>query len=406
MSGKTPRKRAKPRRPARPHTDTADWRQAVRSTIANQEAEQIVRAPAPPGPPSHPTAGRAAREGCAGVVVDAEPQALAVTYRFDVPSGQGKAAAAIRFRGTRTGAAVRGPGDRFERIERIDEIPARGGPVAITARVQGVTPGEWRVVAEPLALSASLAGLGLARQVSVARTRLVVLAHGPAVRPVWWPALVGFGAVVAIALQAALVARAHLDVLGTFLLAVLACAIGFAAAKAWYLVQHRRPPRTILTAGACIQGFLVGAFGTLTIGATMAGLPVGALLDATAPGLFLGMAVGRPGCFLSGCCAGRPTSSRWGLWSSDRRLAIRRHPVQLAEAALALAIGLGSLAVDLTVTQAFGGAVFAGAVAAYTFGRQLLFPLRSDPHTRAGRIATMGVCGLVLIAVVTVLAAN
>ncbi|MGW5723361.1 prolipoprotein diacylglyceryl transferase family protein [Amycolatopsis sp. NPDC003865] len=335
--------------------------------------------------------------------MDAEPQALAVTYRFDVPPGQDSAAVAVRFRGTRSGAVVRGPADRFERIERIDEIPARGGPVAITARISDITPGEWRVVAEPVARSASLAGLALPRQVSVARTRLVVLAHGPAVHPVWWPVLVGLGAVVAIALQATLVSRAHFDVLGTFLLAVLACTIGFATAKAWYLVQHRRHPRTILTAGACIQGFLVGAFGTLAIGATMAGLPVGTLLDATAPGLFLGMAVGRPGCFLSGCCAGRPTSSRWGLWSSDRRLAIRRHPVQLAEAALALVIGLASLAVDLTVTPAVGGAAFAGAVAAYTFGRQLLFPLRSDPHTRAGRIATMGMCGLVLIAVTAIL---
>ena len=46
------------------------------------------------------------------------------------------------------------------------------------------------------------------------------------------------------------------------------------------------------------------------------------------------------------------------------------------------------------------GAVFVGALAAYTFCRQLLFPMRADSHTRAGRRATMAVCAVVLVAVV------
>lgn len=49
---------------------------------------------------------------------------------------------------------------------------------------------------------------------------------------------------------------------------------------------------------------------------------------------------GRPGRFFAGCCAGRPTASRSGLWSSDRVLAVRRIPVQLWEAATALLIGV------------------------------------------------------------------
>jgi phosphatidylglycerol:prolipoprotein diacylglycerol transferase len=110
------------------------------------------------------------------------------------------------------------------------------------------------------------------------------------------------------------------------------------------------------------------------------------------------MASGRPGCFLTGCCAGRPTSSRWALWSSDRRLGIRRFPVQLVEAVLALLIGLAGLVLVLTVEPPVEGAIFIGAIAAYAFCRQLLFPLRIESHTSRGRTPTMAISGLVLLA--------
>jgi len=63
--------------------------------------------------------------------------------------------------------------------------------------------------------------------------------------------------------------------------------------------------------------------------------------------VFVGMAIGRPGCFFAGCCSGRPTVSRWGLWSSDRRIGIRRIPIQLIEAAAALLIGVTALSLTL-----------------------------------------------------------
>jgi phosphatidylglycerol:prolipoprotein diacylglycerol transferase len=93
----------------------------------------------------------------------------------------------------------------------------------------------------------------------------------------------------------------------------------------------------------CIQGFGLGAIGTLVIGAWATGMPAGPLLDVTAPGLLVGMTIGRFGCFFGGCCAGRPTASRWGLWSSDRRLGVRRVPTQLLESTVALVVGLAAL---------------------------------------------------------------
>ena len=42
-------------------------------------------------------------------------------------------------------------------------------------------------------------------------------------------------------------------------------------------------------------------------------LPIRSLLDITAVGLMLILVFGRIGCFLNGCCYGKPTSHFWGV---------------------------------------------------------------------------------------------
>ncbi|MDP3143706.1 MAG: prolipoprotein diacylglyceryl transferase [Candidatus Omnitrophota bacterium] len=54
-------------------------------------------------------------------------------------------------------------------------------------------------------------------------------------------------------------------------------------------------------------------------------LPVLKILDLCAPYIALGQAIGRLGCFLNGCCYGKPVS--WGVYSSLR--GERLHPTQL-----------------------------------------------------------------------------
>ncbi|MFC4004909.1 prolipoprotein diacylglyceryl transferase family protein [Prauserella oleivorans] len=344
---------------------------------------------------------RAAKGCLPAALADVEPQGLAATYSFDVPESGEPYSVAIRFVGTRVG--VRGKAearDRFERVERVDRLEPGSGRVAITTRAQGINAGEWRVTAEPVEETGVPARKRLPRRVIATTTTFGQLTHGPAVRLVAWPVLVGLGALVAIVLQALLAGRAGINAGAVLAVSLIGCLLGFVGGKVYYLVLHRKHPRQFLTAGACIQGFLLVALGVVAAGAAVLRIPIGVLLDATAPGVFLGMAVGRPGCWLTGCCAGRPTSSRWGLWSSDRRLATRRFPVQLVEAAVALMIGIVSLIVVLTVRPPIPGAIFVGATAAYTFGRQLLFPLRTESRTRIGRLVTMAICGLVLIAAV------
>ncbi len=135
----------------------------------------------------------------------------------------------------------------------------------------------------------------------------------------------------------------------------------------------------------------------------MAQLPLWPLLDHTAPGLMLGMVIGRYGCFFGGCCAGRPTASRWGLWSSDRRVGVRRIPTQLLESAVALLIGVAALLALWLVEPRPAGVVFVGSIAAYTLGRQLLFPLRDRPPRPAWRrILVLALCAAVVAADVAV----
>jgi len=338
-----------------------------------------------------------------GALASAEPQGLVATYSFDTSGWDAEGPIAIGFAGTRLdGSAQSGDrldgsaqsGDRFERIERLNGLGPLTGKVSISTRVQGVAAGQWRVVAGPVD---NPADHPLPRKAIMTETQFAILAQGPGVRLLAWPILVGLGAVVAVLTQAILLAQTGLPVASVAAVSLLGCVLGLFGGKAWYLAVNRRHPREFLASGACIQGFLLVALGVLAAGTAMLDVSAGGVLDATAPGIFFGMAVGRPGCFLSGCCAGRPTISRWGLWSSDRRLAIRRLPAQLYEAALALTIAGATLLLVLAAPAPFPGAVFVGGIAAYTFGRQILFRLRSQSHTRLGRIVVQALCGAVLL---------
>jgi phosphatidylglycerol:prolipoprotein diacylglycerol transferase len=214
--------------------------------------------------------------------------------------------------------------------------------------------------------------------------------------------LVTAGVVIALTVQWRLAARAHLPTTATLSVSLIASVVGLLGAKIYYLAEHGldRPvkPRALLTAGMCIQGFVVAAIATASMGMRVAGVAIGTFVDVTAPGLLFGMSIGRLGCFFGGCCAGRPTASRWGLWSSDRCVGTRRIPTQLFESALALVLGVAALFAVLSGAVRPAGVVFVGAIAAYTLGRQLLFPLRDLPRkTSHGRVLTMAVAAAVVL---------
>lgn len=364
--------------------------------------------PAAPAPPAAttPASLRTVPAGCDGFDA-AEPQALGVTYEFDAAAEGEPYSVTIRFDGRRTDVAGEpGAQNRFSVAETIEGIPPGIGHITISKRIVGIAPGEWAVTVAPLPDATTPRPMP-SQDSAIGATGFepIIRARALGVRVAAWPTLVALGAGAALAAQTLLAGRLSLPVGAVLLVSLVACLVGIAGAKVYYLLEHPEQSRTWIniTTGMCIQGFVLAAVVTLILGALIADIPVGDLLDVTAPGLLFGMAIGRVGCFLGGCCVGRPTASRWGLWSSNRRLGIRRIPTQLFESTMTLLVGVAAMLIVTTARPASAGVVFVGALAAHTLGRQLLFPLRELPrHTSRGRVLTLLFAGITLIAAIAV----
>ena len=231
---------------------------------------------------------------------------------------------------------------------------------------------------------------------------LASVSRTPAVLPFVWGPTVAVGILLALAVEGMLTARsggAVATVLATSFLAVL---VGIAGAKLWYVVLHRRD-RSLN--GWCIQGLLVGVTAVIALGVALARLPLGVVLDALAPGLLLGMGVGRIGCFFAGCCAGRPTGSRWGIWSSDRQVGARRIPTQLMESGVCFLVAAAALTITLGRPPGGDGALFVASLAAYTPVRQVILRVRAEKRLSVvGGPLTAAIAAAALIASSLVLA--
>ena len=356
-----------------------------------------------PGPA--PTSG-----GFAGLMKSVEHEVLAVTFWFNPAPHRKFDSVSIRLSGQRVGVIGQlQRADRFEQDEKIEGVVAGSGPISVTARVFGVNPGEWLVSASILSPNPNeRAGRRGARsapttepvypaawslrkwklsKVSAApvKTTWLPLIRVPGVIPGFWTAMALLGMVVALASQALVISRAHLKIDNALAFSLFAIALGIIGAKVWFVVLRWRERRV---EGWCIQGFLAGIAVTAAAGFVGFHFPVGVFLDASTPGVFFGMAIGRLGCFFGGCCAGRPTGSRWGLWSVlDQRVGMRRIPTQFIESALALGVGLVAL-VAVPGHGPFGGAVFIAGIAVYTLFRQGILRLRGGPP-KSPRVAQL-----------------
>lgn len=71
-------------------------------------------------------------------------------------------------------------------------------------------------------------------------------------------------------------------------------------------------------------------------------LPIWGTLDILALGIPLGQSIGRIGCFMAGCCYGRPTDLPWGVTFTHPEslgpLRVKIHPTQLYESLLVLGV--------------------------------------------------------------------
>jgi phosphatidylglycerol:prolipoprotein diacylglycerol transferase len=195
---------------------------------------------------------------------------------------------------------------------------------------------------------------------------------------------------------------------------VLAALVG---AKLWlvliewnYFWAH---PREIFSLGLVQSGgtFFGGILGGIAFAAIYtwyAKLPILPLLDTYAAPVALGHAIGRVGCFLAGCCYGKPTSLPWGVKFTSpiaeqlvgTPIGVALHPTQIYEAVAEIANFI--FLVWLGRRQRFAGQISGAYLVLYGIERGLIEIVRGDPDRTllmSGAISLMQIVsvGFVLV---------
>jgi phosphatidylglycerol---prolipoprotein diacylglyceryl transferase len=153
-----------------------------------------------------------------------------------------------------------------------------------------------------------------------------------------YAALVSAGVAAGVAYAFARRSRTGLapfDVLNGLLLIVAA---GFASARLSYRVQFG-------TWGYSVLFGVAGGFAALLVYSRALKRDWRPFADVAAPAIALGMGIGRLGCFLAGCCHGRPTTVPWAVTFTHAFTPVQPpfrgvplHPTQIYESAAAFAI--------------------------------------------------------------------
>ena len=140
-----------------------------------------------------------------------------------------------------------------------------------------------------------------------------------------------------------------------------------------------------LQAGGVFSGGLLAALVAAAWYIRKHHMPALGTCDAFSPGLALGHAIGRVGCFAAGCCYGKPTAHFWGVTFTNPLAAslvgtplnVPLEPTQLFECAVELANFF--ILMWMLKRRKFEGQVFAAYLMLYGVARYLLEFLRDDP---------------------------
>jgi phosphatidylglycerol:prolipoprotein diacylglycerol transferase len=236
-------------------------------------------------------------------------------------------------------------------------------------------------------------------------------------------------------LMARLAARDGLDKQKVFDLGLWVLAASLIGAKALMVIAewgyYRGNPREIFTldfirSGGVFYGGFIGAVIASVIVMRFYKLPWWRTADAFAPGIILGQAIGRLGCFCAGCCWGKPTTGWYGVRFSEaghgvtgvpievrhlkdqvqqtiwtERLGgvlepLHLHPTQLYEAGAALLI----LVVLLWMhrRRRFEGQVILAYAILYSVGRFIIEFWRDDPRGEILNLSTSQIVAIILFA--------
>lgn len=177
-------------------------------------------------------------------------------------------------------------------------------------------------------------------------------------------------------------------------LGILVVLCGILGAKILYIINdwstYAAHPGEIfslstLQAGGVFSGGLIAALLAAAWYIRKHHMPALGTCDAFAPGLALGHAIGRIGCFSAGCCYGKPTTHWWGVTFTNPLAAElvgtplnqKLQPTQLFESAVELANFF--LLTWMLKRKKFEGQVFGAYLVLYGVARYFLEFIRDDP---------------------------
>jgi phosphatidylglycerol:prolipoprotein diacylglycerol transferase len=158
-----------------------------------------------------------------------------------------------------------------------------------------------------------------------------------------------------------------------------------------------------LRSGGVYYGGFIGAVIASVIVMRYYKLPWWRTSDAFAPGIILGQAIGRLGCFSAGCCWGKPTTGWWGVHFSEKGheitgvpVEVALHPTQLYEAGAALLV-LAAL-LFMHRRRRFDGQVILAYAILYSVTRFIIEFWRDDPRGEILGLSTSQFIAIILFA--------
>lgn len=171
--------------------------------------------------------------------------------------------------------------------------------------------------------------------------------------------------------------------------------------------------------GLTYYGGLVGAAGAAVVLLRRDAFPFWKAADMAGFAIPMGLAFGRMGCLLGGCCFGAPTDLPWGLSfpprspaseeqakehliASVRQWSLPVHPTQIYESAASLAIAAICLFWCLPKKR-YDGQVFVASLSLYAVARFLLEFLRRDARGGTLGLSTSQIIGVLLLAAALVI---
>ncbi len=146
-----------------------------------------------------------------------------------------------------------------------------------------------------------------------------------------------------------------------------------------------------LRSGGVFYGGLIGGFIAVVVLVRLYKLSFWKVADALVPGLALGQAFGRQGCFSAGCCWGKPTTLPWGVHFTElgheytgvpiygpNGGALHLHPTQLYESFIMFAVF--TFLFYLHRHKKFDGQILIAYGIIYSIVRFLIEFIRDDPR--------------------------